>query len=96
MDFVRGLCAWTLCVDFVRGMVYSLSIKAVSSAVEHLPYKQMATGSNPVPPSENPTARSPGIFLSCVSIFEARSPRTKSTLQELKWTSCKLWKVKTM
>jgi hypothetical protein len=31
-------------------MVYNLSIKAVSSAVEHLPYKQMATGSNPVPP----------------------------------------------
>jgi hypothetical protein len=25
-------------------------IRAVSSAVEHLPYKQMATGSNPVPP----------------------------------------------
>jgi hypothetical protein len=25
-------------------------IRVVSSAVEHLPYKQMATGSNPVPP----------------------------------------------
>ena len=39
---------------FLSRMVYNLSIKAVSSAVEHLPYKQMATGSNPVPPIENP------------------------------------------
>ena len=35
---------------FLLGIVYNLIIKAVSSAVEHLPYKQMATGSNPVPP----------------------------------------------
>ena len=25
-------------------------IRAVSSVVEHLPYKQMAIGSNPIPP----------------------------------------------
>ena len=35
---------------FLLRIVYNLIIKAVSSAVEHLPYKQMATGSNPVPP----------------------------------------------
>jgi hypothetical protein len=40
---------------FLARIVYNLTIKAVSSAVEHLPYKQMATGSNPVPPSENST-----------------------------------------
>ena len=39
---------------FFSKIDYYISIKAVSSAVEHLPYKQMATGSNPVPPSENP------------------------------------------
>ena len=40
---------------FSFSIVYNLIRKAVSSAVEHLPYKQMATGSNPVPPSENST-----------------------------------------
>ncbi len=35
---------------FLHKMVYNLSIKAVSSAVERLPYKQVVTGSNPVPP----------------------------------------------
>ena len=38
---------------FLLGIVYNLIIKAVSSVVEHLPYKQMATGSNPVPPIEH-------------------------------------------
>lgn len=35
---------------FLLSLVYNLNIQAVSSAVEHLPYKQMVTGSNPVPP----------------------------------------------
>ena len=39
---------------FLGVIVYNLRIRAVSSAVEHLPYKQMATGSNPVPPIINP------------------------------------------
>ena len=39
---------------FLGVIVYNPRIRAVSSAVEHLPYKQMATGSNPVPPIINP------------------------------------------
>lgn len=39
---------------FLLRIAYNSSIRAVSSAVEHLPYKQMATGSNPVPPIVSP------------------------------------------
>ena len=58
---------------FLFSLVYNLIRKAVSSAVEHLPYKQMATGSNPVPPIVSPTELSSlknyKLFLLTLSLF---------------------------
>ena len=60
--------------SFYRNNIYIYIRKAVSSAVERLPYKQRVTGSNPVLPIYNFNNKSKIFFLGSSSKGLGRKP----------------------